>query len=49
MTDLNTLIPANSPMFLFSGCSINDDGQITGLGVTTAGEFHAYLLTPTHE
>ena len=49
MTDLNTLIPANSPMFLFSGCSINDDGQITGLGVTATGEFHAYLLTPTDE
>jgi len=47
MTDLNTLIPADSSMSLFSGCSINDNGQITGLGVTTAGEFHAYLLTPT--
>jgi len=47
MTDLNTLIPANSPMSLFSGCSINDNGEITGLGVTTAGEFHAYLLAPT--
>lgn len=46
MTDLNTLIPANSPISLFAGCAINENGQITGLGVTTAGEFHAYLLTP---
>jgi probable HAF family extracellular repeat protein len=47
ITDLNTLIPANSPMSLFAGCSINDNGEIASLGVTTAGEFHAYLLTPT--
>jgi probable HAF family extracellular repeat protein len=49
MTDLNTLISAHSSVFLFSGCSINDRGQITGLGVTSAGEFHSYLLTPTDE
>jgi probable HAF family extracellular repeat protein len=47
MTDLNTLIPANSPLTLFAGCAINENGQITGLGVTTDGEFHTYLLTPT--
>jgi probable HAF family extracellular repeat protein len=47
-TDINTLIPANSPVFLFSGCSINDNGQITGLGVTSTGEFHTYLITPTN-
>jgi probable HAF family extracellular repeat protein len=47
MIDLNTLIPANSPIFLFAGCAINENGQITGLGVTTDGEFHAYLITPT--
>jgi probable HAF family extracellular repeat protein len=46
MRDLNTLIPANSPIFLFAGCSINNDGEITGLGVTRTGEFHTYLLTP---
>jgi len=48
ITDLNALIPANSPIFLFAGCSINENGEITGLGVTSSGEFHAYLLTPTH-
>jgi len=46
MNDLNTLVPQNSPLFLFPACSINDKVEITGLGVTTAVEFHAYLLTP---
>jgi probable HAF family extracellular repeat protein len=47
MTDLNTLIPANSPLFLLSACSINCRGEITGLGVTRSGELHTYLATPT--
>ena len=47
MTDLNTLIPPDSPISLFAGCAINNEGLITGLGVTKTGEFHAYLLKPT--
>jgi hypothetical protein len=35
-------------MFLFSACSMNDKGQITGLGVIASGEFHTYFITPTN-
>jgi len=46
MTDLNSLIPANSGWTLQVGSAINDNGQITGWGLIN-GETHAYLLTPT--
>jgi probable HAF family extracellular repeat protein len=46
MTDLNSLIPANSPLFLILGCSINSRGELAGIGVTDAGEAHAFLATP---
>ncbi len=47
MMDLNTLIPANSPLFLLCGLSINSSGQIAGFGMTKDGDVHAYLATPT--
>jgi probable HAF family extracellular repeat protein len=47
MTDLNTLIAGDSPLYLLTGCSINSRGEITGLGVTSTGEIHTYLATPT--
>jgi probable HAF family extracellular repeat protein len=47
MTDLNTLIPAASSLFLITACSINSLGEISGLGVTSTGDVHAYLATPT--
>jgi probable HAF family extracellular repeat protein len=47
MTDLNTLIPANSSLFLLLACSINSNGQIVGLAVTSAGELHGYMATPS--
>ena len=47
MTDLNTLIVGDSPLCLMSGCSINSRGEITGLGLTSTGEIHTYLATPT--
>jgi probable HAF family extracellular repeat protein len=46
MTDLNTLIPANSPLFLILGCSINSRGELAGIGVNDAGEAHAFLASP---
>ena len=46
MTDLNTLIAGDSPLYLLTGCSINSHGEITGLGLTSAGEIHTYLATP---
>jgi probable HAF family extracellular repeat protein len=48
MTDLNILITGDSPLYLLTGCSINSRGEITGLGLTSAGEIHTYLATPTH-
>ena len=46
MVDLNSLIPANSPLLLLTAFSINDRGQIAGFGVTSGGDIHAYLATP---
>ena len=37
MSDLNTLIQGNSPMYLLTAFSINDQGQIVGVGVLTSG------------
>jgi probable HAF family extracellular repeat protein len=47
MTDLNTVIAGDSPLYLLTGCSINSRGEITGLGATSTGEIHTYLATPT--
>jgi probable HAF family extracellular repeat protein len=48
MTDLNTLIAGDSPLYLLTGCSLNSRGEITGLGLTNTGEIHTYLASPTH-
>ncbi len=50
MTDLNTLIPANSPLFLENATSNNDRGQIVGGAVVVAtGETHVFLATPIED
>ncbi len=46
LTDLNTLIPANSGWILNKATTINDVGQIVG-GGTINGVEHAFLLTPS--
>jgi len=48
MTDLNTLIPANSSLKLLTACSINSRREITGLALTDKGEIHTYRATPAH-
>ena len=50
MKDLNTLIPANSPLRLLGAYSINDLGEIAGQGcvLPACTEMHAFLLTPKH-
>ncbi len=48
MTDLNSLAPADSPLFLITGCSINSQGQIIGIAVDSTGAFHGYLATPVN-
>lgn len=49
MLDLNTLIPVNSPLYLFSVCSINARGEIIGLALDVQGNYHAYLATPANQ
>lgn len=51
ITDLNTLIPEDSGLFIISASNINDRGQISGMATVVSGphtgDIHAYLLTPT--
>jgi probable HAF family extracellular repeat protein len=53
MTDLNTLIPADSNLFIISASNVNERGQISGMASVVSGphtgEIHAYLLTPADE
>ena len=47
MVDLNSLIPANSPLYLLHGFGINSQGQIVGFALqTSTGEVHGFLATP---
>ncbi len=50
MTDLNTLIPADSNLLIISASNINERGQISGMATVQSGphtgEIHAYLATP---
>jgi probable HAF family extracellular repeat protein len=48
MTDLNTMIPENSPLYLLLPAMINSRGEIVGFGVTNEGDIHAFLATPRH-
>jgi hypothetical protein len=46
-TDLNTVLPADTPWYIFNTASINDAGQIAASGFNmNTGEVHAVLLTP---
>ncbi len=48
MTDLNSLIPANSPLYLMHGFSINSSGEIVGFAYNTeTGNIDAYVAVPT--
>ncbi len=46
-TDLNTVLPAGTPWYIFNTASINEAGQIAASGFNmNTGEMHAVLLTP---
>ncbi|MBV9743855.1 MAG: hypothetical protein JO099_08830 [Acidobacteriia bacterium] len=47
MVDLNSLVPANSSLYLFSACAINSRGEIVGIAVDGQGNAHGYLATPS--
>jgi len=53
MTDLNTLIRADSNLFVISASNINERGEISGMATVLsgphAGDIHAYLATPSNE
>ena len=50
MTDLNTLIPSDSPLFVISADDINDRGEIVGIGLDqSSGEQPAFLAVPCDE
>jgi len=50
MTDLNTLIPASSPLYLPVASQINSRGEIVGLALqTSTGQAHGFLPTPCDE
>ena len=46
MIDLNTLLPANSPIYALVAQFINASGEIAGFGVNGGGQTHAFLATP---
>jgi probable HAF family extracellular repeat protein len=53
MTDLNTLIPADSNLFIIAASNINQSGQVSGMATVLSGpdkgKIHAILLTPAKE
>jgi probable HAF family extracellular repeat protein len=49
MTDLNSLVDANSPLHLLFASGINSRGQIEGFGVTDSGDVHGYLASPSYQ
>jgi probable HAF family extracellular repeat protein len=49
LIDLNELVPTDSPLYLFTACSINASGEIIGIGIDkSTGDVHAYLAVPDH-
>ena len=46
MTDLNTLVPAGSPLYLLLANGIDTSGQISGFGLSDKGDLHAFVATP---
>jgi len=47
MTDVNELLPPDSPLYVILATAINDAGQVAGLAIDFgSGEAHAFLATP---
>jgi probable HAF family extracellular repeat protein len=49
MTDLNTLVPADSPLYLLTAFALSDSGDIVGFGATNDGDIHGFLATLCYE
>ena len=49
ITDLNTVVPADTSLFLLTAFMINDAGRVVGFGVDlNTFEVHAFLAIPLH-
>ncbi len=48
LIDLNTLVPAGTPLYLASACSINAAGEIIGFAFDASGNVHSYLAVPNN-
>jgi probable HAF family extracellular repeat protein len=48
LIDLNTLVPAGSPLYLATGCKINAAGEIIGFAFDSGGNVHAYVAVPNN-
>jgi probable HAF family extracellular repeat protein len=49
MTDLNSLIPSDSNLYLMFAYGINDAGEIVGQAMEkSTGQLHAFLAIPRH-
>jgi probable HAF family extracellular repeat protein len=49
ITDLNTVVPEGTSLFLLTAFMVNDRGQVAGFGVDlNTSELHAFLATPQH-
>lgn len=47
LIDLNTLVPADTSLYLVTACSINDRSEIIGIAIDkTTGDVHGYLAVP---
>jgi hypothetical protein len=46
--DMNDLVLPGTSLYLTGVASINDSGQIAGVGVTSTGATHGFLATPAH-
>jgi probable HAF family extracellular repeat protein len=47
MSDLNDLVPGNSPLYLLFSTAINSYGEISGYGATEKGDVHGFLAIPS--
>jgi probable HAF family extracellular repeat protein len=46
MSDLNSLVQADAPLYMLTAFWINDFGEIAGFGATSGGEIHGFLAVP---
>jgi len=47
MSDVNSLVPADAPLYLVMPLAINDSGTIAGMAVVTStGDVHAFVAVP---